>query len=143
MRQMAIGLSHQKERFDSSVRLVSKTYRSTAQWKKLRLKVLRRDAYTCAYCGTHDANEVDHIIPKVKGGEDSLENCVACCRRCNIQKKDKSVGVFLAQRSTPPAFRSEIYPIGRNQSKPVQNGHTSVRIDADSPFIDPDQSGAS
>lgn len=139
---MAIGLSHQKERLDLSVRLVSKTYRSTTHWKKLRLKVLRRDAYTCAYCGDV-ADEVDHIIPKVRGGEDSMENCVSACRKCNIQKKDKPVGVFLAQRSTPPAFRSEIYPIGRNQSKPVQNGHTSVRIDADSPFIDPDQSGAS
>lgn len=113
-----------------------KSYRSTSHWKKLRLKVLRRDAYTCFYCGDV-ANEVDHVIAKVKGGEDSLDNCVAACRRCNIQKKDKDQAVFLAQRSTPPAFRFDIHPIGRNQSKPVQNGHTSVRIDPDSPFNDP------
>ena len=62
-----------------------KPYRSTAHWKKIRLRVLKRDAYTCAYCGDV-ANEVDHRIPKVKGGEDSLDNLVAACRRCNIQK---------------------------------------------------------
>jgi 5-methylcytosine-specific restriction endonuclease McrA len=88
------------------------------------------------------ANEVDHVVAKVKGGEDSLDNCVAACRRCNILKKDKDQAVFLAQLSTPPAFPSDISPKQTNQSKLVQNGHTLVRIDADSPFISPDRSGA-
>jgi hypothetical protein len=118
-----------------------KPYRATAHWKKIRIQVLRRDAYTCAYCGD-TANEVDHRIAKVKGGEDTLDNLVAACRRCNIQKKDKDEAVFLAQRSTPPAFRFKISPIGGNQSKSVQNGHTSIHVDADSPFISPGQSGA-
>jgi hypothetical protein len=119
-----------------------KPYRATAHWKKLRLQVLRRDAYTCAYCGISPVNEVDHRVPKVRGGEDSLENCVAACRQCNIAKKDKDEAVFLAQRSTPPAFRFKNSPIGGNQSKSVQNGHTTVRIDPDSPFISPERSGA-
>jgi len=118
-----------------------KPYRATSHWKKIRLQVLRRDAYTCAYCG-NTANEVDHRIAKVKGGEDTLDNLVAACRRCNIQKKDKDEAVFLAQRSTPPAFRFNNSPKGANQSKSVQNGHTTVHIDADSPFISPGQSGA-
>jgi 5-methylcytosine-specific restriction endonuclease McrA len=118
-----------------------KPYRATSHWKKLRLQVLKRDAYTCAYCGDV-ANEVDHRVAKVKGGEDTLDNCVAACRRCNIQKKDQDEAVFLARRSTPPAFRFKNSPKGANQSKIVQNGHTTVRIDADSPFMLPDQSGA-
>ena len=118
-----------------------KPYRATSHWKKLRLQVLKRDAYTCAYCGDV-ANEVDHRIAKVKGGEDTHDNLVAACRRCNIQKKDKDEAVFLARRSTPPAFRFKNSPIGGNQSKSVQNGHTTIRIDADSPFISPDQLGA-
>jgi 5-methylcytosine-specific restriction endonuclease McrA len=118
-----------------------KPYRATAHWKKIRIQVLRRDAYTCAYCGD-TANEVDHRIAKVKGGEDTLDNLVAACRRCNIQKKDKDEAVFLAQRSTPPAFRFKISPKGANQSKPIQNGHTSIHVDADSPFINPGQPGA-
>jgi 5-methylcytosine-specific restriction endonuclease McrA len=118
-----------------------KEYRATSHWKKLRLQVLRRDAYTCYYCGDV-ANEVDHVVPKVKGGEDSLDNCVAACRKCNILKKDKDQDVFLARRSTPPAFPNSLSPKRTNQSKSVQNGHTSVRIDPESPFISPDQLGA-
>jgi hypothetical protein len=121
--------------------MMNKPYRATAGWKKIRLKVLQRDAYTCAYCGDV-ANEVDHVYPKSKGGEDTLDNLVAACRRCNILKKDKTDTVFLGVASTPPAFSFQISPIQTNQSKSVQNGHTSVRIDADSPFISPDQSGA-
>jgi len=118
-----------------------KPYRATTHWKKIRIQVLRRDAYTCAYCGD-TANEVDHRIAKVKGGEDTLDNLVAACRRCNIQKKDQDEAVFLAQRSTPPAFRFKISPKGANQSKSVQNGQTTIRVDADSPFINPGQPGA-
>ena len=118
-----------------------KPYRSTGHWKRLRLQVLRRDAYTCAYCGDV-ANEVDHVVPLVKGGEDSLDNCVAACRTCNIKKKDKDVSVFLAQPSTPPAFPFQISPIRTSPDKSQQIGHTTVRIDADSPFNSPDQSGA-
>jgi hypothetical protein len=88
------------------------------------------------------ANEVDHIVAKVKGGEDTHDNLVAACRRCNIQKKDKDEAVFLAQRSTPPAFPFKISPKSDNQFKSVQNGHTTVRIDQDSPFNTPDQLGA-
>ncbi len=76
--------------------MMNKPYRATAGWKKIRLKVLQRDAYTCAYCGDV-ANEVDHVYPKSKGGEDTLDNLVAACRRCNILKKDKTDTVFLAQ----------------------------------------------
>ena len=80
-----------------------KPYRATSHWKKLRLQVLRRDAYTCHYCGDV-ANEVDHVVAKVRGGEDSLDNCVAACRKCNIAKKDKDVSLFLARASTPPCL---------------------------------------
>ena len=118
-----------------------KPYRSTAHWKRLRLQVLRRDAYTCAYC-SDIATEVDHIVPVVKGGEDSLDNCVAACRKCNIKKKDKDVAVFLAQPSTPPAFPFRISPIQTSPDKSTQIGHTSVKISQNSPFISPDQSGA-
>ena len=118
-----------------------KPYRATAHWKKIRIKVLQRDAYTCAYCGDV-ATEVDHVYPKSKGGEDTLDNLVAACRGCNSRKKDTIDSVFLGSASTPPAFCDQKSPIGRNQSKSVQNGHTTVRIDADSPFSLTDQSGA-
>jgi 5-methylcytosine-specific restriction endonuclease McrA len=50
--------------------------------------VLERDSYICAYCG-NDADEADHIIPKVQGGKDEMSNLVAACKRCNGTKSDR------------------------------------------------------
>jgi hypothetical protein len=121
--------------------LSKKQYRSTAQWKKIRITVLNRDAYTCAYCGDV-ATEVDHVYPKSKGGEDTLDNLVAACRSCNSRKKDTIDSVFLGSASTPPAFSFQISPIQTSPDKSRQNGQTNVKIQTDSPFTSPNQSGA-
>ena len=54
-----------------------------------RRGVLRRDQYQCGYCGK-SANTIDHILPKSRGGQDTWENLVACCLRCNNKKSDKT-----------------------------------------------------
>jgi 5-methylcytosine-specific restriction endonuclease McrA len=95
------------------------------RWKKLRLRILARDGYTCGYCGD-TANEVDHIIPLKRGGSSDPENLVACCRTCNIQKKDQNVGVFLAQRSTPPVFAGVL---SLKQSKTMLDSPFTLRPD--------------
>jgi 5-methylcytosine-specific restriction endonuclease McrA len=84
--------------------------RLSRQYKAQRLVVLSRDGYTCYYCG-QDANTVDHIVSIKSGGDPiSLENMVACCKRCNSSKGSRSQGVFLASASTPPAFPILISP---------------------------------
>jgi 5-methylcytosine-specific restriction endonuclease McrA len=52
---------------------------------------LRRDAHHCAYCGKA-ASTIDHVVPRSRGGEDSWENLVACCLRCNNLKGDRTPG---------------------------------------------------
>ena len=80
-------------------------------WKRVRLAVLARDGYVCAYCG-QDANTVDHVVSIKAGGDPlSLENCVSACRRCNSAKGSRSQAVFLARNSTPPVFQDSISPI--------------------------------
>lgn len=49
--------------------------------------VLKRDRYTCAYCGGH-ANTVDHVLPRSRGGQDTWLNTVAACGPCNHSKSD-------------------------------------------------------
>jgi len=84
--------------------------RLSRQYKAQRLVVLSRDGYTCYYCG-QDANTVDHIVSIKAGGDPiSLENMVACCKRCNSSKGSRSQGVFLASASTPPAFKGISLP---------------------------------
>jgi 5-methylcytosine-specific restriction endonuclease McrA len=81
----------------------------SGNWKKQRLRVLNRDAWTCGYCG-QEANEVDHIIPRKSGGGHELENLIAACRTCNLAKAARSESVFLSGRSTPPVFAERLSP---------------------------------
>lgn len=41
-------------------------------------------------CGGR-ADCVDHVIPKVHGGTDSLANCRAACHKCNGAKGSKLI----------------------------------------------------
>lgn len=57
--------------------------------QRLRFEVLKRDNFTCQYCGRHAPNvelEVDHVIPQSQGGENTKENLVTACTDCNQGK---------------------------------------------------------
>ena len=54
-----------------------------------RRGVLRRDGHRCAYCQS-SASTIDHVIPRSRGGDDSWENLVACCLKCNNIKGDRT-----------------------------------------------------
>jgi 5-methylcytosine-specific restriction endonuclease McrA len=62
---------------------------STSRWRKLRAFVLKRDNYTCYYCGITTANTCDHLTPIHKGGTDELSNLVAACQLATTVKAQK------------------------------------------------------
>ena len=69
---------------------------------KLRFEILKRDNFTCQYCGRNPKQDkcklqVDHIIPRSKGGEDIPSNLQASCFECNQGKKD----IILENRKLP------------------------------------------
>lgn len=50
-------------------------------------EVLRRDNYTCQYCGRQTKQlTIDHIVPRHAGGGNEWRNLVAACQNCNRQK---------------------------------------------------------
>ena len=51
--------------------------------------IYKRDDYTCGYCGAKEGLTLDHVIPQSKGGQDTWENLVTCCLKCNLKKGDK------------------------------------------------------
>jgi hypothetical protein len=68
-------------------------------WYKLRKIVFERDGYTCVYCFQYGGKlEADHITPLSRGGSNDLSNLVTACRRCNRQKRDKTVREFIVWR---------------------------------------------
>ena len=53
------------------------------------LALFRRDAFLCLYCGGRfRASQLsrDHVRPLSRGGEDTWQNVITACRRCNHQK---------------------------------------------------------
>lgn len=60
----------------------------------LRFDILARDGHRCRYCGKQAPEtelEVDHIVPRSKGGPDDPFNLVTTCRDCNRGKGDKVI----------------------------------------------------
>tara|TARA_B100000408_G_scaffold117945_1_gene96235 strand:- start:1022 stop:1561 length:540 start_codon:yes stop_codon:yes gene_type:complete len=54
-----------------------------------KMRVMRRDRYTCVYCGAEGKNaelQIDHVVPVAKGGSHHIANLVAACRSCNQSK---------------------------------------------------------
>jgi hypothetical protein len=45
----------------------------------------------CEYCGSIENLSWDHIIPRSRGGQDTVENHVLACRRCNSSKGSKGL----------------------------------------------------
>jgi 5-methylcytosine-specific restriction endonuclease McrA len=84
-------------------RYVRVPYRATAPLT--RGAVFARDAWTCQYCGAA-AENLDHVVPRSRGGTHTWDNVVAACRRCNSRKENRLIedaGLRLARRPTAPA----------------------------------------
>jgi len=88
--------------------------RSQRKYKAVRLTVLARDNHTCFYCNA-EADTVDHIVPVSKSDDKSEaynpNNLVACCKRCNSSRGDRSQAAFLARTATPPVFSGHPSPM--------------------------------
>ena len=59
-------------------------------WAKKRFQILNRDNFECKYCWLKSWKwvqlQVDHIIPKSKGWDDSIGNLITSCFECNSWK---------------------------------------------------------
>lgn len=81
-----------------------------------RLRVFANKGLKCAYCqkagiylimgldngggihvdvytDTFELMNIDHVIPKSKGGQNTLKNLVPCCCKCNSKKSDNLLSV--------------------------------------------------
>lgn len=82
-----------------------------ANWSRLRLVILQRDSYLCQVClakkqRVTQADAVDHIAPKAKGGTDDPANLRAICRACHLAKTLGDSG-----RKLRPTIGPDGYPI--------------------------------
>lgn len=69
--------------------------------QKIRKKVLSRDHYECQYCGSSNDLCVGHKVPRCRGGDDSISNLEAICRKCSRKKGKLTRDEFLEELSAP------------------------------------------
>ena len=53
-----------------------------------RRAVFARDGHRCQYC-SRAAENIDHVVPRSRGGAHAWDNVVASCRSCNSRKEDR------------------------------------------------------
>jgi 5-methylcytosine-specific restriction endonuclease McrA len=72
--------------------------------KLTKREILRRDDYTCQYCGVHTPYlTIDHIIPRRLGGQHHWDNLVAACPPCNHRKGGRTLEQAQMRLLRPPA----------------------------------------
>ncbi len=79
-------------RIPMAIRLLVKVVvrRTMEAIRPSRAAIFKRDKHTCQYCGGHQELTLDHVHPKSRGGQDTWENLVAACTRCNNRKGDRT-----------------------------------------------------
>jgi 5-methylcytosine-specific restriction endonuclease McrA len=75
-----------------------------------RLNVYARDESTCQYCGRRFARSelnLDHVIPRSRGGSTNWENVVCSCVPCNLRKGGRTpeeAGMRLLRHPARPVW---------------------------------------
>lgn len=65
---------------------------------EVREYLLEKWGRKCAYCDAENVPlEVEHVVPKSKGGTDRVSNLTVACRECNQRKGNRSIEEFLAR----------------------------------------------
>lgn len=83
--------------------------------KFTRHNIFERDKNTCQYCGKvfdrRDLN-LDHVIPRDKGGATTWENIVCSCIPCNTRKGNRlthQAGMHLIKKPVRPKWRPFVH----------------------------------
>ena len=77
-----------------------------------RKNIFTRDGFKCLYCGAHGSKivlELEHIVPKSRGGQGTWENVCASCHACNQKKRDRTpeeAGMTLIHRPLPASIHT-------------------------------------
>lgn len=74
-----------------------------------RSGIFERDEFRCVYCGEQfpaDELTLDHVQPRVRGGDRSEGNLVTACKACNTLKGHHRLSGFLHEHTD---FRTNFF----------------------------------
>lgn len=105
--------------------IIRAIYYSGIAYEKVKLtrrNIYIRDEYTCAYCGKKFNTEklnIDHVIPKSRGGRNVWSNVVCSCVPCNTKKDNRTpdeAGMKLRRKPFEPKYNILLnYPISKRE----------------------------
>ena len=88
-----------------------------------REKVFRRDRFRCVYCGVVAAAPeltLDHVEPRMRGGDQSEGNLVTCCKPCNTLKGGEAAWSYLSRDAAlREHFLASVADIEQGHAQPV------------------------
>lgn len=99
-----------------------------------RANIYARDDYQCQYCGMCPERvqlNLDHIIPRSRGGKTSWDNLVCCCIPCNLKKGNRTpaeAGMRLIRTPTRPRFNPQFRTTGAFPDSWMPFLHPSTEI---------------
>lgn len=113
-----VGTVKQKLLVPRVIQLVAFELRPKHRVRFSRLNIYARDGSTCQYCGRRFSRSelnLDHVIPRSRGGRTTWENIVCSCIPCNLKKggnTPEEAGMKLLKRPAQPrwnpVFRSPV-----------------------------------
>ena len=98
----------------------------------LRFEILAASGQKCALCGISAKDrplDVDHIVPRSKGGKSSADNLQVLCSKCNRSKGNRDDRDF-----RPPDVKRRIYAI-ENLELPISAEPAETSFDSTDPSV--------
>jgi len=105
----------------------------------LRYEILKTAKFRCELCGVpadERALEVDHIIPRNRGGKDEVSNLQALCYRCNAMKRDLDDTDFRAVRAAYASAEPDCPFCSISQRRPLLENSLAAVVNDNHPVTD-------
>ncbi|MEO8956623.1 MAG: RNA-guided endonuclease IscB [Ktedonobacteraceae bacterium] len=72
----------------------------TLEGYEVRAYLLEKWKRACTYCGKHNRPlQIDHIVPRAKGGTNRISNLCLACEKCNTAKGTTDLKDFLKKKA--------------------------------------------
>ncbi|MBI3179571.1 MAG: HNH endonuclease [Deltaproteobacteria bacterium] len=81
-----------------------------------RHNIFQRDDHACQYCGRRMSRRqinLDHVVPRSRGGKTNWENVVTSCVPCNFKKGGRTpaeAGMTLVHKPHKPRWSEMVHP---------------------------------
>ena len=107
-----------------------------------RRNIYEHYGYRCCYCGRRCATKelnLEHVLPRSRGGKTDWKNIVTACLKCNLKKGNKlpdEAGMRLLIKPSKPPLRSRTailikspIPIRASWQKFIDNAYWNARLE--------------